>query len=117
VGRSAVDVVVAFNEAINARDLTGLVALMAPDHLFVDSTGAMVAGRDACRAAWASFFESFPDYRNVFETIDVLADSEVVATGRSVCAFEALAGPARWHASVADGLVTIWRVEDPLQPS
>ena len=114
---SSIDVVVAFNDAINARDLVDLVALMAPDHLFVDSAGSTVAGRDACRAAWASFFESFPDYRNVFETIDVFPDGEIVATGRSVCSFEALDGPARWHTSVANGQVTTWRVEDPLDPS
>jgi ketosteroid isomerase-like protein len=116
VERSAVDVVVAFNDAINARDLPGLVALMSPDHLFADSAGAMVAGRDACGAAWASFFESFPDYRNEFEGIDELTDGEVVATGRSVCAFDALDGPARWHATVTNGLVTTWMVVDPAEP-
>ena len=71
MARSAVDVVVAFNDAINARDLTGLVALMSPDHVFIDSAGGTVAG-GVVPCAWASFLESFPDYRNVFETIDVL---------------------------------------------
>ena len=103
----------AFNEAINAADLDRLEELMSSDHRFVDTAGGIVEGKDACVAAWASFFESFPDYRNVLETIEVSSPGQVVATGRSVCTFEPLDGPARWHASVEPGLVTEWRVEDP----
>lgn len=101
----------AFNEAINARDLDGLGALMSSDHRFVDSAGRAVVGRDACLTAWASFFESFPDYRNVFDNITVIAPGQVVIDGRSECAFEPLHGPARWHATVAAGSILEWRVE------
>ncbi len=114
--RSEAEVVVAFNDAINARDHDGVVSLMAPDHRFVDSAGAVVEGRQACSAAWASFFASFPDYRNVFESIGVVAPGQVVVSGRSTCAFEPLNGPARWHVSVAGGQVLEWRVEDLAEP-
>ena len=108
-----VDVVVAFNEAINAQDLNALVELMSPDHRFVDSAGAVVEGRESCRTAWASFFVSFPDYRNVLDVIEVVSPGQVVASGTSFCAFEPLDGPARWHASVAEHVVAEWRVENP----
>ena len=101
----------AFNDAINAQDLAGLVRLMSPDHRFVDSAEQVVQGRAACRRAWASFFESFPDYRNVFNSIGVVEDGHVVADGRSECASPALHGAARWHATVAGDLIVEWRVE------
>lgn len=106
------DVVVAFNEAINAHDLEGLCSLMSSDHRFVDSAGGTVVGKDSCRVAWASFFESFPDYRNVFDSITVVAPGQVVVNGRSECNFEPLHGPARWHATVAGDSIVEWRVED-----
>ncbi|MDG2027927.1 MAG: nuclear transport factor 2 family protein [Acidimicrobiales bacterium] len=111
--RSEIEVAVAFNAAINARDVERLVALMSPDHRFVDSGGVVVAGRRPCRETWTSFFESFPDYRNIFETIERVAPGQVVVRGRSECAFELLDGPARWRADVSDGLVATWQVEDP----
>jgi ketosteroid isomerase-like protein len=100
-----------FNDHINARDLPRLVALMTDDHTFVDSGGATVAGRDACRDAWQGFFTSFPDYRNVFATMTPDAADEVVTiVGRSECSVPVLAGPALWRARVCDGLVAEWRV-------
>lgn len=110
---ASIDVVLAFNEAINARDLDRLCAMMAPDHRFVDSSGGTVVGKEPCRSAWASFFASFPDYHNVFDSITVVATGEVVVDGRSECSFEPLRGPARWHVAVTAGAVLEWRVEDP----
>lgn len=104
--------VTSFNAAINARDLAALVALMSPDHRFVDSAGRVVAGRDECRDAWRSFFDSFPDYRNIFASIELVSAGEVVVEGRSECAVAPLEGPARWRAKVQDGFVTEWRIDD-----
>jgi ketosteroid isomerase-like protein len=56
----AVAVVIAFNEAINDRDLAALTELMTESHRFIDSAGATVDGRNACVEAWRGFFESFP---------------------------------------------------------
>jgi ketosteroid isomerase-like protein len=100
-----------FNEAINRRDLAALVALMDEDHRFVDSAGSAVEGRSACTEAWRSFFESFPDYRNRFDSVTDTGD-EVVVEGRSECSVAELSGPARWRIRVRDGLVAEWRVED-----
>ena len=64
---TATAVVLAFNEAISRRDRAALGALMTECHRFVDSAGATVDGRDACLTAWQGFFDSFPDYRKVFD--------------------------------------------------
>jgi ketosteroid isomerase-like protein len=100
----------AFNDAINARNLVALGALMTPDHRFVDSEGHTVDGVDACLDAWRGFFDAFPDYCNVFERLASVGDGVVEVEGYSVCSEPALDGPARWRAVVRDGLVAEWRV-------
>ncbi len=106
------DVVVAFNDAINTGDLARLEALMSDDHRFVDAPGGEVRGRTACLDAWRGFFAGFPDYRNVIDHVREVAPGEVVATGRSACSDPRLDGPARWSASVVDGQVLRWQVDE-----
>jgi len=112
LGSAEEAVVLAFNAAINRRDLPGLGRLMADDHRFIDTAGAQTAGKPACLEAWRGFFESFPDYRNVFDNLRSRSGGTVEVHGRSECSVAALAGPARWRAVVADGLVVEWRVFD-----
>lgn len=109
--RSPAEIVVAFTAAINARDLRRLEALMADDYTFVDSAGAIERGKAAGVAAWRGFFEQYPDYRNVFDTV-VMRGDVVVVTGHSVCTHPALRGPAIWTARVRDGMLTEWRVHE-----
>ena len=109
----AVTVAVAFNEAINGRDLAALGALMSETHRFIDAAGATVDGRDACLDAWRGFFASFPDYRNDFAHVADAGDGVVEAHGRSMCSFAPLDGPAHWRAVVVDGRVAVWQVSDP----
>jgi ketosteroid isomerase-like protein len=111
---SAKDVatVVAFNEAINARNLDVLGELMHDRHRFIDSAGATIEGKAACLEAWRGFFDAFPDYRNVFDDIRSDAAGAVQVRGRSECSTPALEGPARWLALVEDGLVLQWQVSE-----
>lgn len=104
--------VVAFNEAINARDLAALGRLMHERHRFIDSAGATIEGKAACLQAWRGFFAAFPDYRNVFDEIRRDTTGAVQVRGRSECSTPALDGPARWRALVKDGLVLQWQVSD-----
>ncbi len=110
VSERDVAIVVAFNEAINARDLVGLGQLMHEQHRFIDSAGATVEGKIACIEAWRGFFDAFPDYRNVFDDVHGDARGAVEVRGRSECSTPALDGPARWRALVQDGLVIQWQV-------
>ena len=105
-------IVLAFNDAINRGDLPGLGRLMADDHRFIDTAGNTFTGKPACLEAWRGFFASFPDYRNVFDNVRSDPGGIVRVHGRSECSVAALAGPARWRAVVADGLVVEWRVFD-----
>src|SRR5258705_4025670 len=102
-------VAVAFNDSINHHDLDGLAALMTADHTFVDTEGGVVAGKGDCLDAWRGFFESFPDYRNVFTSFAVRGDL-VTIVGHSLCADPRLAGPALWTATTRNGQVAEWRV-------
>jgi SnoaL-like domain len=107
-----VDVVRAFNAAINDRDVDSLAALMTATHRFVDADGGTVVGKAACVEAWRGFFAAFPDYRNIFETLTDDGHGVVTVGGRSVCSVAVLDGPARWRAEVIGALVDEWRVTD-----
>ena len=91
--------------------------LMADAHRFTDSAGSVIDGRAQCIAAWSSFFEAFPDYRNHFEVVEEVGTDRVVATGHSTCSVDALDGPASWSAIVVNGLVLEWCVDDPAEAS
>jgi ketosteroid isomerase-like protein len=108
----AATVVLAFNEAINGGDLDALADLMTESHRFIDSAGATVDGRNACVQAWRSFFDSFPDYRNVFHEITEVGNGVVVVRGRSECSFAPLDGPAHWRAVVVNDRVEVWQVSE-----
>ncbi len=113
VGAKDVATVVAFNEAINARNLDALGQLMHDRHRFIDSAGATIQGKAACLEAWRGFFDAFPDYRNVFDDIRSEAAGVVAVRGRSECsATPVLDGPARWLALVEDGLILQWQVSE-----
>jgi ketosteroid isomerase-like protein len=105
-----VETVRAFNDAINARDLNALTALMSHDHRLVDSAGATVNGKAACTDAWRGFFAAFPHYRNIFDDVWSASPGVVDVVGRSECSFAALDGPARWRAVVRDNKVAVWQV-------
>jgi hypothetical protein len=82
---------------------------MTNNHTFVDTEGGTVRGKVACLNAWHAFFTLFPDYRNVFESIQI-CDNLVIALGYSRCSDKQLDGPAIWTASVQNGTIAEWRV-------
>jgi ketosteroid isomerase-like protein len=101
---------IAFNEAINRRDLDSLARLMTDDHTFIDSDDTVLAGKEQVLRAWEGFFAAFPDYRNDWAEVTPIGGM-VIALGRSVCSTEqALDGPAIWAARVADAKVSEWRI-------
>jgi ketosteroid isomerase-like protein len=103
---------IAFNDAINRRDLDALAGLITDDHRFVDSVDAVVAGRRAVLEAWSGFLAAYPDYRNEWSEVTPTGDG-LIAVGRSVCPSEpALDGPAIWMARTEGDLVAEWRVHD-----
>ncbi|HKO86863.1 MAG TPA: nuclear transport factor 2 family protein [Actinomycetota bacterium] len=51
---------VAFNDAINRRDLESLRTLMTDDHAFIDADDILISGKDEVLDAWRGFFKAFP---------------------------------------------------------
>jgi ketosteroid isomerase-like protein len=101
---------IAFNEAINRRDLQGLRELMTDDHRLIDSDGNLIRGKEEVLEAWRGFFDAFPDYRNDWSGTIEVGDRQI-AVGRSTCSNEpALDGPAIWAARSSQGKVAEWRV-------
>ena len=41
----------------------GIVSLCTADHIFIDSLGSQLSGRERLEQAWAGYFSLFPDYR------------------------------------------------------
>jgi ketosteroid isomerase-like protein len=107
-----------FLDRINARDADGLAALMSEDHLFTDSLGKSVRGREPMRAGWKSYFAFCPDYRVSHE--DIFDNGNRVAVfgsaGGTIAADGALPPENKWHTPAAwlcvveNGLVKVWRV-------
>ena len=59
----SVDFLRSFADAWNRHDLDALLQHMAPDGVFVSSSGARAQGTEAVRSAFAGVFEAFPDAR------------------------------------------------------
>src|SRR5271156_4223294 len=74
---SSADVAMAFVAKINAHDVDGLVALMTPDHLFVDALNNSFHGAEQMRQGWKFYFGMFPDY--AIEVTDAFDRGDVAA--------------------------------------
>ena len=108
----------AFVTAINSRAIDTMAELMTENHIFIDSDGTRVPGRERMREGWISYFEMVPDYCiEVHETFT--RDQTVVLLGIATGTF-ADAGvlklenswsvPAAWRALVEDQKVAVWQV-------
>jgi len=98
-----------FNDCINDRDIDGLGQLMTDDHTFIDTEGRQDKGKEHCLTCWQEFFQTFPDYKNIFETITTKVNL-ITMTGYSTCSDKRLSGPAIWTATIRDYKVAEWHV-------
>lgn len=112
------EIVQRFVARINAHDVESLCGLMSEDHVFKDSLGRVVRGREAVRQGWAGYLAWFPDYEmTVTEQFE--KDDVVVLFGHASGTF-AVNGqlapenhwkiPAAWRAVVRDGQIAEWQV-------
>jgi ketosteroid isomerase-like protein len=122
---TSADVAMAFVAKINAHDVDGLVALMTPDHLFVDALNNSFLGAEQMRQGWKFYLSMFPDY--AIEVTDEFDRGEVVAMFGKARGTFAVNGklarenfweiPAAWKAVVKDGRVAEWRVYCDNEPA
>jgi uncharacterized protein (TIGR02246 family) len=116
--RAAVETVLQFLERINQHDADKLAELMAEDHVFIDSLGQSVTGRENMRLGWRGYFAFCPDYRVSHE--EILSNGDLVAVfgaaGGTIAADGKLLPENKWRTSsswlaiVKEGLVRQWRV-------
>lgn len=115
---SPVETVLYFLDRINQRDVDQLAELMTEDHVFIDSLGQAVRGREKMRAGWRGYYAFCPDYW--------VSHEEIFQQGNLVAVFGAAGGtiaangklspenkwrtPAAWRAVVERGLVKEWQV-------
>src|ERR1700733_5334810 len=101
-----VETVLAFLDAINRHDSDQLAASMTEDHVFIDSLGNSVRGRETMRAGWRGYFAMCPDYR--------VSHEDILNTGDTVAVFGSAGGtiheikwqtPAAWRVVVHKGLI------------
>ncbi len=100
-----------FVTGINGHDVEALTALMASNHVFVDSLGNRVEGAARMQAGWRSYFALCPDYSLQIE--DVISDrAMVLAVGEARGTIDNISWrtPAAWKALIDDGKVLEWRV-------
>jgi ketosteroid isomerase-like protein len=114
----SIEVVLEFMDRIGQHDADKLVELVTDNHIFVDSLGNSIQGRDKIRSAWRGYFAFCPDYW--------ISHSEIFSNGNTVAVFGSAGGtiaaggklppenkwrtPAAWLATVDKGLVQEWRV-------
>jgi len=102
-----------FIRCINAHDPKGIVLLCTTDHIFIDSLGSQMSGREFLQQAWAGYFSLFPDYRididaAVSQNAIVLACGFASATHAPSKKWWRI--PAAWRAVVRDGQLAEWQV-------
>jgi hypothetical protein len=100
-----------FVNAVNGHDAEALMALMSPDHLFVDSLGNRVQGASHMQVGWRGYFTMCPDYSIRIDSL--LWESEtVLATGEAGGSIDKVPWrtPAAWKAIIRNGLVLEWHV-------
>jgi ketosteroid isomerase-like protein len=64
-----IEVVLQFLERINQHDADKLAELMTEGHVFIDSLGQSVRGREKMRTGWQSYFAFCPGYWVTHEEI------------------------------------------------
>jgi ketosteroid isomerase-like protein len=121
----ALETVLHFMDCINQRDVDKLAELMTEDHVFVDSLGQSVHGREKMRAGWRGYLSFCPDYWVTHE--DIFANGNLVAVFGSAGGTIAASGklppenkwrtPAAWLAVIENSLVKEWRVYADNKPA
>jgi len=113
-----------FVKRINAHDVDGLIELMTPDHIFVDSLGER-SSRPAIENGWRRYFEMVPDYWVRIERRIMAGDTTILigsaggtyaAKGAPRKSKDRWETPAVWIARTRRGKVAEWRIYADNEP-
>ena len=97
--------------AINTHDVGAITALMAADHVFVDSLGNQVKGARSMEAGWRGYFAMCPDYW-IREDRALVEGDTMLVTGEAGGTIdgEKWRIPAAWKMVIRDARVAEWHV-------
>jgi len=97
---------------------------MTEDHVFIDSLGMQVTGRDQMKRGWEGYFRMVPDYSITIE--ETFTDGRVVvmlgaaqgtySSGGPLKPENKWQTPAAWRAVVRGSLVAEWRIYADNEP-
>ena len=109
--RAAAEIFKEFVAAINSHDVKILSALMAQDHLFIDSLGTRVQGAARMQAGWSAYFAICPDYWIQIDHL-ISENGVVLATGHAGGTIDVFPWriTAAWRAAVGRGRMIEWQV-------
>jgi len=102
-----------FARCINAHKPKRIVSFCTDDHIFIDSLGCQMSGREFLEQAWVGYFSLFPDYRIEIEV--AVSQGEVVLASGFASATHSTTKkswriPAAWRAIVRHGKIAEWQV-------
>jgi ketosteroid isomerase-like protein len=113
-----VEVVLQFEQRINAHDPAAIIGLLSADSVFIDSMGTRVQGLEKLRVAWEGYFKMVPDY--------AIDHDEILGHGNTVAVFGSASGTfsadgriqkenfwttkAAWRAIVKNEKIALWQV-------
>jgi len=112
------DLALAFIREINRHDVDAIGRLMSDDHVFIDSHGNSVEGKEKMCVGWKHYFELFPDYAITVSTAIEQGDI-VLLSGEAAASYQGLGKsdparswklPAAWKTILKSGNVKLWQV-------
>ena len=122
--RTPASVAHAFVKAINQQSPEQIASLMTEDHVFIDSLGMKVAGRQKMQSGWQGYFGMVPDYSITID--ETFVDGSVVVMLGTAQGTYSSGGaprpenrwqtPAAWRAVVRGSLVAEWRIYADNEP-
>jgi ketosteroid isomerase-like protein len=107
-----------FASAINEHSTEKVYSLMTDDHQFIDAQGNKLIGKDKMKAAWAGYFQFFPDYKIEVTDVFIVGDT-IAAFGFAEGTYKGIKTdqnknywklPAAWKAVIENGKVKLWQV-------
>jgi ketosteroid isomerase-like protein len=114
----------AFVAAINHQSAKEIASLMTEDHVFIDSLGLQIGGREPMKKGWQAYFNMVPDYSISLD--ETFVDGPVVimlgvargtcSSGGSLKPENRWQTPAAWRVVVRGSLVAEWRVYADNEP-
>ena len=113
-----VETVLAFLDAINSDDADKVAEWITEDHVFIDTLGNSLQGREKMRAGFRGYYAMCPDYRisreDIFHNGDIVAlfgrAGGTIRVNGELLPENTWQIPDAWRAVVRDGLIREWRV-------